>query len=100
MLSMGKSTISMAIFNSKLLVYQRVSTKYEVSLMKHWENIINNIHKAGGFSYSFGGLIFHEISTVMTTVVYVVTTPVTKIYHWLVVWNIFFSPYIGNSTPH
>ena len=68
-----------------MFVYRRVSTKYEVSLMTHWEKIINIIHKAGGVSYSFGGLIFHEISTVMTTVVYVVTTPVTKIYHWLVV---------------
>ena len=83
-----------------MLVYQRVSTKYDVSLMKHWENIINIILKAGGFSYSFGGLIFHEISTVMTTVVYVVTTPATKIYHWLVVWNIFsFSHILGIVPP-
>ena len=47
--------------------------------MTHWENIINIIHKAGGVSYSFGGLIFHEISAVMTTVVYAVTTPVKDI---------------------
>ena len=29
MLLMGKSTISMAIFNSKLLVYQRVRAKFK-----------------------------------------------------------------------
>ena len=35
-LLMGKSTISMAIFNSKLLVYQRVHGAYGIDLHGPW----------------------------------------------------------------
>jgi hypothetical protein len=42
--SMGKSTISMAVFNSKLLVYQRVLWK---RMDDFWEPILGKLHMAG-----------------------------------------------------
>jgi hypothetical protein len=50
---MGKSTISMAIFNSELLVYQRVTMKiwdFTNNGGKIWESQIKNMGVLSGYN--------------------------------------------------